>query len=128
MTKIKIVGLLVFIVSIALTILSSYISHENKINNKLLDTINAQKGFTQEISKNIFYIYRNHNASTDQLDHSIQNFIHNIEHKDEMIKPIDSVEIKIKSIVLLFYGMNFTLMSKTLEIKTNSSQHIQLYY
>ncbi|WP_039920231.1 hypothetical protein, partial [Sulfurimonas gotlandica] len=126
MTKIKIVGVLVFILSIALAILSNYISNENKTNNKLLDTINAQKGFTQEISKNIFYIYKNQNASTIQLDDSIKKFIKNLENRDELLNPIDSALIKNKSdeIVILwnkFYKHVQDFRDKNKIISTYSS-------
>ncbi|WP_373004213.1 hypothetical protein [Sulfurimonas sp.] len=104
MTKIKVVGVLVFILSIALALLSSYISDQNKINNDILDSINSQKDFTQEISKNIFYIYKNQHASTEQLDDSIRKFIYNLNNKDKALKKINSIAIKNKSdeIVLLW--------------------------
>ncbi|WP_373035973.1 hypothetical protein [Sulfurimonas sp.] len=120
MTKIKVAGLLIFILSIALASLSSYISNENRINNNILDTINAQKGFTQEISKNIFYIYRNNNASSQQLDDSIRKFINNLNNKDEILKNINSESIKKESdeIVILWnqfylYVQNFRDQRKT---------------
>ncbi len=121
MTKIKIVGGLIFILSIALAILSSYISHENRVNNQLLDTINTQKAFTQEISKNIFYIYKNKKASTEQLDDSIEKFINNLNTRDETINSINSVSIKDESdkiVILLnkFYleVQNFRDQTKTI--------------
>ena len=65
MNKIKIAGVLLFILSIGLAILFYYTNNQNRVNTTLLNTINEQKAFTQEISKNIFYIYKNKNASTD---------------------------------------------------------------
>ena len=126
MTRIKIVGILVLVLSIALALLSNYISDENKIHNKLLDTINAQKGFTQEISKNIFYIYKNHNASTEQLDDSIKKFQHNLNNRNNIFKPIDSNVIKAKSdeIVILwnqFYRHVQDFRDKNKIISTYSS-------
>ena len=121
MTKIKIVGIFIFILSIALGLLSSYISNENKTNTYILDTINAQKAFTQEISKNIFYIYKNNNASSSQLDDSIKRFLHNFDNKNKIPKSIDSAAIKNKNdeIVILwnkFYlkVQNFRDKSKTI--------------
>lgn len=104
MTKIKVVGVLVFILSIALAFLSSYISNENKNNNLILDNINSQKDFTQEISKNIFYIYKNQNTSTKQLDDSIRKFIDNLNNTDKSLNKINSIAIKNKEdeIVLLW--------------------------
>jgi len=111
MTKIKIVGLLIFILSIVLAFLTNYISHQNRINNNLLDTINSQKSFTQEISKNIFYIYKNKNknVSTQQLDDSIKKFIDNLNNKDEIPNFIDSVAINNKNEEIIILWNRFYL-------------------
>ena len=74
MTKIKVVGALIFLLSIILFMLFTHINKHNKQNNILLDNINTQKEFTQEISKNIFYIYKNKNSSYQQLDSYMKKF------------------------------------------------------
>jgi len=114
MTKIKVVGIFIFILSIALAFLSNYVSDKNDTNNRLLDAINIQKAFTQEISKNIFYIYKDSEASTQKLDDSIKEFISNTQNTNQILMPIGSYQIKRKSdeIVLLWnkfylYVQNF---------------------
>ncbi len=104
MTKIKVVGGSIFLVSIMLLILFTHISHQNKINSEFLDVINTQKAFTQEISKNIFYIHKNRDASTKQLDEAIKAFIERMNNKDVVLEKVDSEQIKAKSreIVLLW--------------------------
>jgi len=97
MTKIKIVGGLIFIVSIVLAVLFNHISQQNRTNSEFLDLINEQKAFTQEISKNIFYINKNRDASTVQLDDSIKQFIERMNNKDAILDEVDSPEIKEKS-------------------------------
>jgi len=109
MTKIKIVGAVVFTLSITLAVLFSYVSHKSKISNNLLDTINQQKAFTQEISKNIFYIYKNQNASTAQLDSSIKSFITNVNKRDQKLDGVDSVAIKEQSAKILLLWNTFYL-------------------
>ncbi|MFA6196445.1 MAG: hypothetical protein WC656_07350 [Sulfurimonas sp.] len=94
MTKIKIVGVFIFFVSILLTFLSIYISHENKVDMNVLNAINIQKAFTQEISKNIFYIYKNKDASTKQLDDSIKKLLLTMSNKDKIFIEIDSSSIE----------------------------------
>jgi hypothetical protein len=94
MTKIKIISVLIFLLLILLTFSSTYAGRENKINNNVLDTINTQKAFTQEISKNIFYIYKNKDASTQQLDESIKRFLSNMGNKDKIFMEINSDSIK----------------------------------
>ncbi len=104
MRKIKIVGGFIFIVSIVLAILFNHISQQNRLSSDLLDAINEQKSFTQEIAKNIFYINKNRDASTKQLDESIKRFIERMNNKDEILDEVDSVQIKAKSgeIVILW--------------------------
>ena len=97
MTRIKILGFLIFALSIALTFLSYSLSQENKINTTMLNTINEQKAFTQEISKNIFYIYTHKNASPKQLNASIKMFLSNLNNKNELLSHIDSEEIQKQS-------------------------------
>jgi methyl-accepting chemotaxis protein len=104
MNKIKVMGVLIFILSISLAILSNSISQHNKTNNKTLQTINEQKAFTQEISKNIFYIYKNKDASNTQLNNSIKKFIKKMDKQEKKIDDFQSDEIKkqTKKITLLW--------------------------
>ncbi len=75
MQKLKITGALVFIVSITLAVLFNYISKNNNSHNNFVKTINKQKSFTQEISKSIFYIHKNREYSTSELDKSTKDFL-----------------------------------------------------
>jgi predicted PurR-regulated permease PerM len=104
MNKIKIVGVVIFVLSISLVILSNSISQHNKINNEVLNTINKQKAFTQEISKNIFYIYKNKDASITQLNNSIKKFIKKMDKQEKKTDTFQSDEIKnqTKKITLLW--------------------------
>ena len=126
MNKIKIVGVLVFVLSIILAILSSSISKSNTLNNEILDTINEQKAFTQEISKNIFYIYKNKNASSAQLDYSINRFVSNINDRNKILTQVSSLDIKKENetIVLLWnefylYVQKFRDKSKVTSVYSN---------
>ena len=109
MNKIKIVGALIFILSISLAILSNSISQNNKTNSEVLNIINEQKAFTQEISKNIFYIYRNQNASTSQLNDSIKKFIKNMNTKNRKIDKFSSIKIKKQTDKIILLWNNFYL-------------------
>ncbi len=109
MTKIKIVGALVFTLSIVLAILFNYVSEQSKMSNNLLNTINQQKAFTQEISKNIFYIYKNKNASSSQLESSIKSFISNMNNRENKLNRVKSIAIKNQSAKILILWNNFYL-------------------
>ncbi len=109
MNKIKISGVLILLLSIALVFVSKTISDHTKINNNLLETINIKKAFTQEISKNIFYIYKNKNRTTKQLNGSIKAFLKNINNKDVELEVITSPKIKLQSKKILILWNKFYL-------------------
>ena len=121
MTKIKIVGVLIFIVSIILAALFSHISQQNRLNSDLLDVINEQKAFTQEIAKNIFYIHKNRDASTAQLDDSIKKFLDRMNDKDEILDEVDSTEIKDKSREIVVLWNEFYLSVQDFRDKSKTT-------
>jgi len=121
MTKIKIVGGLIFMVSIVLAVLFNHISQQNRINSELLDVINEQKAFTQEISKNIFYINKNRDASTVQLDDAIKKFITRVDNKDEILDKVDSPAIKAKSSEIIVLWNEFYLLVQEFRNKSKTT-------
>ncbi len=94
MTKIKVIGIIILILSIYLIILSSSMNDKNIIHNNIIDTINKQKTFTQEISRNIFYVYRNRDASISELNESIDKYIDDINNKNKNLTITFSTDIK----------------------------------
>ena len=94
MTKIKIVGALIFVLSIILAILSGYISNQTKISTNLLNNINTQKEFTQEISKTIFYIYKNQDSNHKELNNYIKKFANHMNNQEKNFTEISNSEFK----------------------------------
>ncbi len=82
MQKIKIIGALIFLLSLTLAFLFTQTSQENSLHDDSIAMFNKQKDFTQEISKNIFYIYKNPNSSTEALENSIKLFLNSIKEKN----------------------------------------------
>ena len=112
MKKIKIIGIMIFIFLLALVIVSLNISENNKINNNLQTIINKQKSSTQEIAKNIFYIYRHKNSSLKRLNDSIVIF------QDNLIN-INSKLIKKQSDIFYLDVMKFKKQIKNTTAYTN---------
>ena len=77
MNRIKIVGGLVFALSLILALLSTHIATKNQESSDTLSFINEQKAFTQEISKSIFYTYRNGDSHSELLDKTIKSYLEN---------------------------------------------------
>jgi hypothetical protein len=113
MNKIKFVGALIVVLLVILALFSKYISTQNSTNLNLLKTINEQKAFTQEISKNIFYIYKNKNSSTKELDKIMRLFIENMNNHENGLESVESEEIKRETqhIVLLWNEFYFLVQS-----------------
>lgn len=82
MKKIKIVGALIFLLSLTLAFLFTHTSQKNSLHDDSIAMLNKQKDFTQEISKNIFYIYKNPNSSGEALDRSIKLFLDSTKEKN----------------------------------------------
>jgi len=93
MNKIKVIGLFVFLISFSLSIVTLYINNQNSIEAKAIDTINKHKAFTQEISKTIFYIYKNKKIDI-KLEDSIKQFLVNT--RDDNIDSISFYETTIQ--------------------------------
>jgi hypothetical protein len=113
MKNIKIIGFLIIFLLIVLALFSKYIAMQNSANINLLKTINEQKAFTQEISKNIFYIYKNKSASTKELDKIIKAFIENMNNSNNSLEKVESPEIKEQTehIVLLWNEFYFLVQN-----------------
>ncbi|WP_434636956.1 hypothetical protein MLC35_10645 [Sulfurimonas sp. NW7] len=110
MTKIKFLGALIFFLSIVLALYSKHIAAHNEANLRLLKVINEQKAFTQEIAKNIFFMYKNKDASVEELDKYIQSFVENMNNKDEILDKIFSKDIKQESEKIISLWNNFYLL------------------
>ena len=109
MTKIKIVGALIFMLSVYLALFSITLSQNHTQNNAILETINQQKDFTQEISKNIFYIYKSQNKSSVKLDALIQKFVDSMNNKRTDNPMFSSKEIQKENEKILLLWNEFYL-------------------
>jgi hypothetical protein len=117
MKNIKIIGALLFVVSVTLAVLFNYTSKENITHNNLLNTINEQKDFAQEISKNIFYIYKNKESSTEELDNSIKKFLDHMNNKDQTL--IQSNKVMTLWNEFYLHVEHFRNQSKTVALYSN---------
>jgi hypothetical protein len=101
MAKIKILGLIILVLISALVYLFEYTIHQNSLNSNLERIINEQKSYTQEISKDVFYIYTNNSTSTKNIDKNIKMFLQKLKRKDEILAPVNSVEVRKQTEVIV---------------------------
>jgi len=87
MNKIKIIAIFIIMLLGGLLFISSSISTKNKQINNFKDLVNIQKFTTQNIAKEILYIYKNKNKNRINLNKNINLFLDNINNIDsELIK------------------------------------------
>jgi hypothetical protein len=72
MSKIKLVGALTFILSLILAFISLNIANKNRKNIIIFSSLTKQKASIEEISKSIFYSYRNGVPTPQYLDKTIE--------------------------------------------------------
>ncbi|MCK5294981.1 MAG: hypothetical protein KAJ49_10030 [Arcobacteraceae bacterium] len=121
MKKIKIVGILIILLSILLILIAQYIDNQNKLKSDILETINQQQAYTQEISKNIFYMYRDKDKYdfTVQIEKAKNNFLTNLTNKQNILNQVSSCEIKMQSdkIIMMWGEFNYDIEAFTEQIK-----------
>lgn len=77
-TKIKFIGILFIVLMISIIATTFYLNEKNKKDALIINIAGKERMLTQNISKNIFYLYQNKNASYLDLDSSTLEFIYNL--------------------------------------------------
>ena len=82
MREIKMVGGMIFVLSIVLILYASFIAQQNRLHQARVVFISEQKAFTQEISKSIFYLYRNGQQDDTYLNSIVKKYLDNLSHNE----------------------------------------------
>ncbi|MEZ4693567.1 MAG: type IV pili methyl-accepting chemotaxis transducer N-terminal domain-containing protein, partial [Aliarcobacter sp.] len=110
-TKIKSIGILFFILMTSIITTTIYLNNKNEKDALIINIAGKQRMLSQNITKNIFYLYQNKEASFSELENSTTEFIYNLNSlrdgnqlsgimkapTDEIAKQLMKVEILWKS-------------------------------
>lgn len=77
-TKIKIIGISFALLFISIVTTTIYLNSKNKYDAMIVNMAGKQRMLSQNISKNVFYLYSNPDASRIELKESIEEFIYNL--------------------------------------------------
>ena len=77
-TKIKFIGILFIVLMTSIIATTIYLNEKNKKDALIINIAGKQRMLTQNISKNIFYLYHNNSDSYSELDSSTIEFIYNL--------------------------------------------------
>ena len=70
-TKIKVIGILFALLMTSIIATTIYLNNKNEKDAMIINIAGKQRMLTQNISKNIFYLYSNQKSSQNELDTSI---------------------------------------------------------
>lgn len=77
-TKIRFIGILFIVLMTSIIATTIYLNEKNKKDALVINIAGKQRMLSQNISKNIFYLYHNENNSYSELDSSTIEFIYNL--------------------------------------------------
>ena len=131
-TKIKAIGILFIILMSIIIITTTYLNSKNKKDALVINIAGKQRMLTQQISKNIFYIYHNQNHAFTELDNAAVEFGYNLnslKNGNALIgvfkAPTDEIAKQISKIEILWNNFNSNIQEfkkLILEKKDNESK------
>ena len=130
-TKIKIIGILFALLMTSIIATTIYLNNKNEKDAMIINIAGKQRMLTQNISKNIFYLYSNPKSSQNELDSSIEEFIYNLESlkggnslgklKEAPNMQIDRQMLQIEYLWSIFY-QNIVKFKELIHNNTNQKE------
>ena len=77
-TKIKFIGILFLVLMISIISTTIYLNNKSKKDALIINVAGKQRMLTQNISKNVFYLYYIKNGVHTELDNSVIEFVYNL--------------------------------------------------
>ena len=77
-TKIRFIGILFILLMVSIIATTIHLNEKSEKDALIINIVGKQRMLTQNISKNIFYLYHNEKASYSELDRSTAEFIYNL--------------------------------------------------
>ena len=130
-TKIKVIGILFALLMTSIIATTIYLNNKNEKDAMIINIAGKQRMLTQNISKNIFYLYSNPKSSQNELDSSIEEFIYNLESlkggnslsklKESPNIQIDRQMLQIEYLWSIFY-QNIVKFKELIQNNTNQKE------
>ena len=130
-TKIKVTGILFALLMTSIIATTIYLNNKNEKDAMIINIAGKQRMLTQNISKNIFYLYSNPKSSQNELNSSIEEFIYNLESlkggnslgklKEAPNVQIDRQMLQIEYLWSIFY-QNIVKFKELIQNNTNQKE------
>ena len=133
-TKIKILGAGLVVTILSLIILTIYLNEKNIKDSLLINISGKERMLTQQISKNIFYLYHQRKLDFNELDNAVEEFkyiLNSLEKGNELrgieAAPTDEIAQQISKIIVLWKSFNTNVQTfKELIISKNKDNEKKL--
>lgn len=133
-TKIKSIGILFVILMSSILATTIYINDKNKKDALIINIAGKQRMLTQNISKNIFYLYHNNQDSYSELDTSTIEFIYNLNSLKDGNKltgiakaPTDEIANQLAKVEILWNNFHLNINNfKELNQKNQENFKVEL--
>lgn len=133
-TKIKLIGILFFILMTSIITTTIYLNKKNEKDALIINIAGKQRMLSQNITKNIFYLYQNKEASFSELENSTTEFIYNLNSLKDgnqlsgIVKaPTDDIAKQLMKVEILWESFYKNINNfKQLNQKNDSSTNLSL--
>ncbi|MGB5793265.1 type IV pili methyl-accepting chemotaxis transducer N-terminal domain-containing protein [Poseidonibacter sp.] len=132
-TKIRIIGVFFIMLMISIILTTVYLNEKNRKDARVIDIVAKERMLSQQISKNIFYIYHNTNHSFTELNNASEEFIFNLNSLKNGNKqigilkaPTKHIEEQLRKVELLWNDFNFNITKFKEQILIKNNQNDEL--
>jgi nitrate/nitrite-specific signal transduction histidine kinase len=134
-TKIKLIGASLMFLILSVIGITIYLNENNAKDALIVNIAGKERMLTQRIAKNIFYLYHNHNFDFSELNHSVDEFIYNInslKNGNKLINiesaPTDKIAEQISKVLILWQGFykNVELFKYLLIQRSTNEEYLKV--
>ena len=129
-TKIKVIGILFALLMTSIIATTIYLNNKNEKDAMIVNIAGKQRMLTQNISKNIFYLYSNPKSSQNELDSSVEEFIYNLESLkggNSLLKEAPNIQIDRQMLQIEYlWSIFYQNIAKFKELIQNNSKQQEL--
>jgi nitrate/nitrite-specific signal transduction histidine kinase len=133
-TKIRILGAGLIFTILSLIVLTIYLNEKNVKDSLIINISGKERMLTQQISKNIFYLYHKRVLNFNELDNAVEEFkyiLNTLKNGNELrgieAAPTDDIAQQLSKIVVLWNSFNNNVQTfKELIVLKNIQNDIRL--
>jgi len=130
-TKIRVLGAGLIFTILSLIVLTIYLNQKNIKDSLVINIAGKERMLTQQISKNIFYLYHQRELDFNELDNAVEEFkyiLNSLKNGDKLrgisSSPTDEIAQQISKIIVLWnsFNMNVQTFKELIIVKNDENE------